>query len=574
MKKLTHFLVPLLLFTLIVVSMGWYLFSYDREFTRDTLLSQARFQNQHGNSRLSSLFYNAAYSFSGHDENVATELANQYKKVGNYTKAELTLTTAIKDSPTVELYTALSKTFVEQDKLLDAVALLDNVADPTIKAQLDAQRPAAPTSDFAPGYYSQYMDIHLLSDNAKYIFYSLDGDYPSIAGDVYNGAVTLPTGECQLRAISVSDSGLVSTLASLDYTITGIIEEVTFTDSAMEKAIRTRINADADDKVFTNELWEITDFTVPEDVTTLTDLSLLPYLTTLTIQNCTIDSLTHLSTLEKLVILDLTGSKFPVEELNVLATLPSLSSLTLANCNLSTIEGLDGAQNLTYLDLSNNTLRNLKVLTTMPALAEVSLNHNAVTDLSDLSGLTNLVKLCLSHNSISNLSPLSGCTRLAHLELDYNNLTSLSGLEGLADLSILSVANNDLTDVSLLAGNVALTELNISSNTIGDITALSTLTKLKSFDFSSNQVEALPQWPDGGVLTTIDGSYNALSDINSLKNQHQLTHVYMDYNLLTNIDQLADCYCLVQVNVFGNTIADVSALRDHDIIVNYDPTAA
>lgn len=574
MKKLTHFLVPLLLFALIVASVGWYLFSYDREFTRDTLLSQARFQNQHGNSRLSSLFYNAAYSFSGHDENVATELANQYKKVGNYTKAELTLTTAIKDSPTVELYTALSKAFVEQDKLMDAVALLDNVTDPTIKAQLDAQRPATPSSDFEPGYYSQYMDIHLLSDNAKYIFYSLDGEYPSIAGDVYNGAVTLPTGETQLRAIAVSDNGLASTVASLDYTITGIIEEVTFTDAAMESAIRALINADIGDKVYTNELWAITDFTVPEDAKSFEDLALLPYLTSLTIQNCTLDSLEALASLEKLVILDLSGSKFPVEDLSILTTMPSLSSLTLSGCNLSTIEGLSGAENLTYLDLSNNTLRNLKVLTTMPALAELSLNHNAVTDLSDLSGLSNLVKLCLSHNSISNLTPLAGCARLAHLELDYNNLSSLNGLAGLENLSVLSVANNDLSDVSLLAGNVALTELNISSNDITDITSLSTLTNLKTFDFSGNQVEALPQWPDGGVLTTIDGSYNALSDINSLKNQQQLTHVYMDYNLLTNIDQLADCYCLVQVNVFGNAIADVSALRDHDIIVNYDPTAA
>lgn len=574
MKKLTHFLVPLLLFALIVVSVGWYLFSYDREFTRDTLLSQARFQNQHGNSRLSSLFYNAAYSFSGHDENVAIELANQYKKVGNYTKAELTLTTAIKDSPTVELYTALSKAFVEQDKLMDAVALLDNVTDPTIKTQLDAQRPAAPTSDFEPGYYSQYMDIHLLSDNAKYIFYSLDGEYPSIAGSVYNGAVTLPTGECELRAIAVSDIGLVSTLSALDYTITGIIEQVTFTDPAMESAIRALINADADDKVYTSELWEITDFTAPEGVKTFADLELLPYLTTLTIQDSTVDTLEHLSSLENLVILDLTGSKFPVEELSILTTMPNLTSLTLANCGLSTIEGLSGAENLTYLDLSNNTLRNLKVLTTMPALAELSLNHNAVTDLSDLSGLENLAKLCISHNSISNLSPLANCTRLAHLEVDYNNLTSLKGLESLTGLTVLSAANNDLTDVSLLSGNTALEELNISSNTINDITSLSTLTKLKTFDFSSNQVEVLPEWPDGGVLTTIDGSYNALSDINSLKNQQQLTHVYMDYNLLTNIDQLADCYCLVQVNVFGNTIADVSALRDRDIIVNYDPTAA
>ena len=101
---------------------------------------------------------------------------------------------------------------------------------------------------------------------------------------------------------------------------------------------------------------------------------------------------------------------------------------------------------------------------------------------------------------------------------------------------------------------------------------MSTLTKLEYFNFSSNQIEALPDWPDGCALQIIDGSYNALSSIDMLQKMQSLTYVYMDYNLLTNIDALADSYCLVQVNVFGNQISDVSALREHDIIVNYDPT--
>lgn len=573
MKKLTHFLVPVLLFALIVASIGWYLFVYDRDFTRDTLLSQARFHDRYGNARLSAMFYDGAYNFSGHDQNVAIELANQYKGDDNYTKAELTLTSAIHKSATPELYTALCKTFVEQDKLLDAVALLNNVSDPSIKAILDEQRPAAPASDYEAGYYSQYMDIHLTSEDAKYIFYTTDGEYPSIAGELYNGAITLPAGETTVYAIAVSESGLVSPVTVLGYTITGVIEEVTFTDPTMEAAIRQLIGADADDKVHTNELWEITEFTAPEGAGTYGDLSLMPYLTTLTIQNTTIDSLSHLSSLAKLVVLDLTGSKFPVADLSVLSSLPSLSSLTMSGCSLSTIEGLAGAQNLTYLDLSNNTLRNLEVLSPMTTLAEIDLSHNAVTDLSALKDLPNLVKLSVNFNALSTLAPVSSCVRLTHLEADNNHLTTLSGMEKLPLLQHLSVGENDLTDVSVLAGNVDLTNLNISGNTITDISALHTLTKLKAFNFSSNQIAALPAWPDGCALTSIDGSYNALTDINTLKNMQQLTHVYMDYNLLTNIDQLAECFCMVQVNVFGNAIPDVSVLRDKDIIVNYDPTA-
>ena len=119
MKKFIRVLVPLLLAVLIIASIGWYLFTYDRGFTRDFLLTQARYNDLHGNSRLSSWFYDLAYNFSNHDENVAIELANLYKADDNYTKAEYTLTNAINSEPSAELFTALCKTYVEQAKLLE-----------------------------------------------------------------------------------------------------------------------------------------------------------------------------------------------------------------------------------------------------------------------------------------------------------------------------------------------------------------------------------------------------------------------------------------------------------------------
>ena len=173
MKKATKILVSTLLAVLIGVSVVWYLFVYDRAFTRDTLLGQARFQDLHGNSRLSSWFYDLAYDFSGHDENVAIELADLYKADGNYTKAEYTLTTAINSEPTAELFTALCKTYVEQDKLMDAVALLDKITDPQIKAEIEAQRPDAPISNYEPGYYSQYIDVSLYA--AGKLYYTTTG---------------------------------------------------------------------------------------------------------------------------------------------------------------------------------------------------------------------------------------------------------------------------------------------------------------------------------------------------------------------------------------------------------------
>lgn len=573
MKKAAKFLMPLILGLLIIASIIWYLFIYDRAFTRDTLLNQARYQDINGNSRLSSWFYDAAYNFSGHDENVAIELANQYKHDGNYTKAEVTLTEAIKSAPTVELYTALSRVFVEQDKLMDAVNLLDNVPQPEIKAQLDVQRPVAPVPDYPAGYYSEYIHVNLDSQ-AKYIFYTMDSSYPSINGLVHQNGFTLSSGETSITAIAVGEEGLVSQVAHLDYTITGVVEEVTFVDAAVESAIRELIGSADSTLILSNELWEITEFTAPEGAKSLEDLAHLPNLISLDLSNRDIDSLDFLSSLLKLETLSLSGSDFPVEQMPYIAALPALKTLSLSDCNLSTIEYLENSWSLTELDLSNNTIRNLDALKTIPNLKKLYLQHNAVNSLEVLGSLDELETLNIAFNAVSTLEPLSGCSQLTELIADNNHLVNLVGLGNLKHLELLSVDYNQISDVSYLTENKTLKNVSIASNDVTDISFLGYLSKLEILDFSGNQVETLPEWPDDSPLQTIDGSYNLLTSLDALSNLQSLTHVYMDYNLITNIDELEKCFCLVQINVFGNAIPDVSKLRERDIIVNYDPTAA
>ena len=571
MKKMIKILVAVILAALIVASVIWYLFVYDRAFTRDSLLSQARFQDMHGNSRISSWFYDAAYIFSDHDQDVAIELANQYKSDKNYTKAEYTLTYAINTGATPELYAALCQTYVQQDKLLDAVNMLDSISDTSIKEQLDAMRPAAPGADYPAGYYSQYMDIHL-SSSGNTIYYTMDGEYPSTADNVYDGAITLPAGETTIYAIAVDENGLVSPVTVLSYTITGVIEQVSFTDPVMEASLRELIGADSDDEVFSNELWDITEFTVPEGVQDYSDLRLLPYLKSLTIQDQTLNSLECLTPLENLEALDLSGSRFSPSDLSVVASLPSLTSLTMADCNLSTIADLADAQYLTKLDLNGNTIRNLDVLAPMTTLKEINLDHNAVTDLSALSSLINLETLKVSYNSLTSLEPIRTCVKLSQLEADHNQIGSLRGVDDLPLISHLSVDYNQLTNINRLESCEELVNLSFASNEIVDLSPLKKLTKIEILDFSSNKVEILPDWVDGCALITIDGSYNQLANIDGLAKMEHLTHIYMDYNLIKSVDALEDCFCLVQVNVYGNPIPDVEKLREHDIIVNYDPT--
>ena len=561
MKNSLRRIVPLILIVAIIASIGWYLFIYDREFTRDMLISIARFSDSRGYPGIASWCYDTAYEYTGQDEGVAIELANQYRHDGNYTKAEYTLNNAITDGASADLYIALCKTFVEQDKILDAVHMLDSITDPSVKAEIDALRPAAPAADPAPGLYSQYITVSLTSENGN-IYCSTDGDYPSIHKNLYSEPYTLPGGETTFYTVNVASNGLVSPLEILTYTVGGVIEEAVFTDPAMEAEVRSLLGVDAEKVLMTNELWEITEFTIPEDTEVFDDLALLPYLETLTVEDIRFPSLSCFAGLSELVSLNMTNCRFPAENLSILAALPSLQRLTLNNCGLSTIADLAGAQKLTFLDLSSNTLRNLEALSDM----------NALYELNALASLSNLEKLDISYNAVTSLAPLAACGKLSHLDANHNSIASIDGLDAFSSLTHLILNHNQLSNVTVLGSLTGLVELNISNNALTDISALSTLTSLENFNFSYNEVASLPAWPEGCKLYTINGSNNKLTSINVLKTMENLGYVYMDYNQLTSIDSLANCRNLVMVNVYGNHIPDVSQLTAHDIIVNYDPT--
>jgi len=573
MRNVFKKIIPVILSLLILLSIAWYCFIYDRNFTRDMLLSQARYLSTNGKPSAASWFYDQAYDLSDQEESVAIELANQFKADGNFTKAEYTLSNAIADGGDAKLYVALCKTYVQQDKLLDAVNMLDNIIDPAIKAELDAMRPAAPTATPEPGFYSEYISVGLSAGDSA-VYYSTDDEYPSTGRNRYSEPFSLHIGETVIQAVSVDSNGLVSPLSTYSYTIGGVIEEVEFSDATIDASVREILNVDADKVLFSNDLWNITSFTIPEGSMNLQDITKLPYLKSLTISDQTLDTVSFLAALTYLEELTITDCHLSANELEIIAALPSLQRLTLSDCSLSTIAGLQNAQNLVYLDLSNNTIRNLTPLASMPKLQVLDLNHNAVTAVTELSVLQQLETLDVSYNSLISVEPISSCQSLQNLNISHNKITDLSSLTQLPGLKVLNVSTNAVSDVSALAGCPALVELDISKNTVTDLSDLSVLTNLEIFSFAHNQVTALPAWGVECKLRSIDGSYNQVESISGLRDLLSLTHIFMDYNAITNIDSIADCFSLVQINVYGNEIENIDALKEREIIVNWDPTAA
>ena len=578
MKKLLKVLIPIILIIAIIACIGWYLLIYDRDFTRDMLLEGARFFENQGNRGISSWFYDQAYIQASDNDAVAIELAEQHKRAGNYTKAEYTLTKAIADGASAELYVALCKTYAEQDKLLDVVKLLDAVlgenstVDASVRDQLQQMRPAAPVATPDAVFYSQYISATVTCETGT-LYVNVEGEYPSIHDDPYSTPIELSDGENTLYALAVSEDGLVSPLSIFAYTIGGVVKEVTFADSTMEEAIRLHLGVDADTVLYTNDLWDLTYFTVPAGVTDLSDLSYLTFVEDLAIDAAPTGQLSYLSSLVNVTSLQIRNTAVSPDELKIIGALPKLERLTINGCGLSTAAGLESAVNLVYLNLGNNSIRDLTPLQSMPNLQQVDLQHNAVNDLSALSDHNALTNLDVSFNLLTELTPICSRTTLISLKAGNNKIASLAGIDNLVALENLDLSYNVLTDVSPLATCPSIVELNISNNQVTDISGLSALSNMTIFDFSHNAVTDLPGFAQDCALITIDGSHNQLTSLSALSGLYNLNNVFMDYNEgISSIAPLVNCSRLVQVKVYGTQVSNVTDLLNMDVVVEFDPT--
>ena len=575
MKKAFKIIVPILLILLILASTAWYLLIYDSSFTQELLLSQARRFETSGNHAAAVWVYNLAYSHSGEDGNVAIELAEQYKGIGNYTKAEFTLSNAIADGGTAELYMALSKTYVEQDKLLDAVRMLDNVADPALKAELDALRPSAPVLSVEPGFFNEYIDIEVSGEGGT-LYVTTDGAYPSTENVPYSAPITLPAGETKLQALTVGENGLVSPITAGTYTVVGVIEPVSFQDPAIESLVRSELNYSNSTVIYSSDLWSFTDFTVPAEATVYADLAGMINLKSLSIPHAKSADFTFMENLLSLESLEISGISLDNNALNFIASPAGLQHLSLTDCGISSLIPLANMKELTFLDLSNNSIRDLSPMVNLVNLEEVNLQYNAVRDIGVLATMPKLKILDLSYNDLSGVPTIGSCVSLQQLNLTHNKISDISAVGSLTGLTHFAAAENKISDVSALAACTKLKELNISGNTVTDITMLDNLVELTHFNFSNNMVEQLPTWPVDCALVSIDGSYNLLSSIDSLKDFYHLNLVNMDYNAdIESVQALEGCPALVRVDVYGTKVTDISDVaaltEQREIIVNFTP---
>ncbi len=573
MKRGLKAILPILLIILIIASLLWYLMIYDPGFTKDFLLSQARGFESRGEHKIAEWLYGVAYNQASGGDEVAIELAEYYIENDNYTKAEYTLSNAIADGATVDLYIALCRTYVEQDKLLDAVNMLNNIADPAMKAKLDELRPAAPTATPDPNFYNQYISVSVTAESGD-LYISTDGEYPSITSEPFTGTYTLPGGVTIINALAVDENKLVSPLSVFGYTVNGVIEPVEFQDFALEEYIRTMLSLGGR-TIYSDDLWTVTDIVIPEGCETLADLAHFPYLKTLKIADAGKMDLTVLSSLRELTELTIEKGAIDRKSLEAIGTLQELTKLTLRNCGLTSVTYFKDLTKIEVLDLSGNTLRNIDVFSGMTELRELYMKGNSLTDLTAISKLKKIIILDVEQNALLSLSPVFGLPEVHTLLAGGNAIRTIDGIEAMAKLEKLNLSTNFLTDVTSLAGCLALTELDLSNNTIEDIAFLSAHQKLVRLHVAHNMITALPAFERNCALSYIDASYNLLTQIEVLSVPINLNIVKLDYNEeLEDLEPLSLSYRLMQVDCYGTKVSEVTFLTDRSVVVNFDPTAA
>lgn len=554
MKIVLKILIPLVLIIALLVSACWYFLIYNRPLTVDFLMQQASSMVSAKRYDRAILYNKWAWNLMPERTDLALDLADTYIATGNYTKAEYTLVSAISSNPgKAGLYEALCRIYVEQDKLLDAVQMLDRITDADVVEYMSTARPAAPFLTPESGYYTEYIEVEAQSD-APYIYITTDGKYPSNDSDLYCGPLTMNAGETTLIALAVNEQGLVSPAAVFGYTVGGVVEPITLSDPAVDAAVRDILGYTAADTIMSDDLWDIQALELPETVAELNDLARFTGLTSLKINN-------------------VSGL-----EMSVFHQIPTLQTLDLTGCTISTqsLEAISSLTNLTTLRLSNCALTDISALSTLSKLEELDLSGNFISDISVVALMPEMKNIYLSNNPLESIAGLSICNQLLHVDIRDCGLHSIGALSQKKELQSLLATNNQISDLTPLLGCKSLRTLLLTNNLISDISVLKTLPNLETFEANYNAITKIPDIRKTAVaLVSFIANYNDIEDVSGLSGIRTLNYVELDYNQVKDIQPLAENYNLIQLDIWDNPIPDVAEavkpFEESSIIVNYNP---
>ncbi|MDL2273804.1 tetratricopeptide repeat protein [Oscillospiraceae bacterium OttesenSCG-928-G22] len=468
-----------------------------------------------------------------------TRAALCYYGMGNYTKAEYHLNRGIEYTPArSENYSLLSKLYVEQDKLLDAIALLDGITDPVANRALSSARPREPAFTPPGGTYTARLEVTV--DAETDVFVGRDDAFPTVETPL-DGSIPIERGETTIRAVAISAEGLVSPLATALYSIDRTVEEIAFADAGIERIARALLSR-PEGPLYSSDLWQISELgNVLEEETVVPVRSLA--------------DMAHFRGLRTLRLAD------TAVDVSTMPSLPALEALSLVRCelrseNLDTFPELPG---LISLDLSDNKIVSFAKLPSLPALRELDVSRNVLTDVAPLTGYTSLTTFRADENAISDVTPVMLLRRIETLSIRENRISTVRPLGSVATLRTLDLGENQLTDLTPIAANCGLVTLDVSGNRISSLAPLAPLAELSELRCDRNELASLAGLEDK-PLTLLSAASNRIANLAPLANAALLEELTISNNRISSLTPLADAENLHILRVEQNRVTSVAPL--------------
>ena len=482
----------------------------------DLFLKQGSKALEEGDLNTAESKYSMALSLKKNNEEIYLGLSSVLVEAGNYDRAIEILDEGIdRISGAEALYLRKVQVYVDSGRIGAAADFLDNIKNSYINKKLQSQRPADLSYTPAQGKYSTSQDLELIPREKETIYYTVNGEDPTLSSSVYKEPIHL-SNTTTVIAIAVSEDKMVSPRLTLNYEIDNANEAITFEDPVIEQMVRMALNHPSG-RLYAAQLAAVTDlssYDADGDIRSLKDLELFPSLNSLYLN-------------EELLI----------EDYSSLARLPTLTHLSITGCALT-----DTA---------------LAQIGACSQLTELNISNNQITSLDPISELAYLQYLDASNNEISSVAAINH-PALVSLILSNNYLSDLSGVETLQALTNLDISDNLITDLTPLTKMQNLEQLWMRNNTPTNIKKLSVLKKLIALDISGCQLASLSVVNDFPALTCLCANYNQIASLSTFKKQ--VEELYINYNPLVDLSPLANQKSLQTLEVSGTQVSDVSCL--------------
>jgi internalin A len=266
----------------------------------------------------------------------------------------------------------------------------------------------------------------------------------------------------------------------------GSKEYVTFTDKAVEQAVREKLGK-ASGKLSKADVQSIYRLKLSKGVKSLKDLKYLTNLEYLNAQQLGIKDITAVGSLKNLRVLYL--QRNTISDLTALKNLKNLEILSLNGNQITSVSALASLTKLQKLYLRENKITSITSLSKLTKLELLEIGVNSISKIDALKNLKNLRQLALDNNKISDIQALKSLTGLEALYLQRNTISTISSLSGLKNLTLISLNGNKISDLKPLTKLTSLEKLYLTDNKITSIAPLKGLTKLKELYLSGNKIK-------------------------------------------------------------------------------------